>query len=191
MPKVLAMEEMGNFEVKQWMADTKKRHEREDREAEAQGLVLKPRPTNLKKAFDKHERHLNRDVYPYAKNPSVYNENYDIDEVVDKFNHAVVDRVHRRVLKRYQDKLRSGELTKKQAEDQMEAENDPKIFSEMELMQLHNLAPKNIEGLQLIIEQWEERFTEEEMALILDAVMEILRPDELAAKQEKEQAMEQ
>lgn len=183
MPKILAQEEMGNFEVLKWMQETKKRHAREDREAEAQGLTLKPRPTNLIKSFEKHERHLKRDVYPYAKNPSVHNEDYDIDEVVNKYSHAVIERVHKPILKKYQGKVRSGDLTKKEAEDQMEEETEPKVFSEMELMQLHNLAPTGMEALQLIIEQWEERFTEEEMGVILEVTSEILRPDEVAANQ--------
>lgn len=176
------MEEMGNFEVLQWMRDTKKRHAKEDRETEAQGLNLKPRPTNLKKAFEKHERHLTRDVYPYEKNPSVHNENYDIDVVVEKLNVAFVEAVHKPILAKYRAKIRSGELSKKQAEDKMEEEQEPKIFSEMELMQLHNLAPTTHETLQLCIEQWEERFTDEEMGKILEVIAEILRPDELAAK---------
>lgn len=184
MPKILAMEEMGNFEVLRWMRATKKRHEAEDEQYKAEGLVLKPRPVNVKKAFEKHERHLTRDVYPYDQNPSVHNDNYDIDEVVNKLNQAILARVHEPILRKYQDTVRAKELTVKEAEKKFDEEGEPKVLSEMELMQLHNLAPRGMETLQLMIEQWEERFTEEEMGQILEAIMEVLRPDELAAKKE-------
>lgn len=184
MPKVLAMEEMGNFEVLKWMRDTKKRHETEDEQCKANGLVLKPRPVNLNKAFDKHERHLTREIYPYDSNPSVYNPNYDIDEVVAKLNQAILNRLHEPILQKYQDKVRAQEMTVKEAEKKFEEEGEPKVLSEMELMQLHNLAPTGMETLQLMIEQWEERFTEDEMEEILEAVVEVLRPDELATRKE-------
>lgn len=185
MPKITNMEEMGNFEVLKWMQDTKKRHAKEDAEAAAANLKLPPRPANLAKAFEKHEHHLKRDIYPYEKNPSVYNEKYDIDDIVTKFNNVVLDRIAKPILKKYQDKVRQQEMTAKEADKAMEKETEPKVFTEMELMQLHNLAPTTMETLQLIIEQWEERFTEEEMGVILEIVMEVLRPDELKEKKEK------
>lgn len=180
------MDEMGNFEVLKWMRETRERHAREDREAEAEGLVLKPRPAALNRAFEKHERHLTRDVYPYEKNPSVHNEKYDVDVVVKKLYDLHIERVCRPILRKYEGKVRAGELSKKQAEDKMDEELDPKCFTEMELMQMHNLAPTGIETIQLCIEQWEERFTEEEMQVILECIAEILRPDELAAKKAKQ-----
>lgn len=178
MPKILGMEEVTNFEVLKWIRDTKKRHAEEDAQYEAEGLVLKPRPLNFKQALEKHERHLTKDFYPYEKNPSIYNENYDIDEACQKLNVAVVERVHRPIQKKYRDKVSAKEMTLKEAEEAYDKETDPKLFTEMEIMMLHNLAPKGMEALQLIIEQWEERFTEEEMSLVLEAVADILRPDE-------------
>lgn len=178
MPKILASDDMMNFEVLQWIRDTKQRHAEEDAQAESEGLQLKPRPANFKKAMEKHERHLTRDVYPFEKNPSVYNENTDIDDLCAKLNHAVIKRVHQPIQEKYKAKIAAKELTVKEAQEKFDKETEPKCFADFEISQLHNLAPKGLETLQLAIEQWEERFTEAEMLLILEAVKEVLRPDE-------------
>lgn len=185
MPKVLEMEEMGNFEVLKWMRDTRKRHDKEDREAKAAGLDLKPRSRNLERAFEKHERHLARDNYPYEKNKSVHNEDYDVDEVTEKLNQAIVNRVHRPIMEKYQAKYRSQEMTGDEAQQGYDEESEPKILTTSELVMIHNHAPTTVETLSPMIEQHDERFTEAELGLIVEAIVEILRPDEKAGKDKK------
>lgn len=188
-------EEVGSMEALQIMADIRKRHAEEDEEEKANlkaGEVFVPRPAKLYKTLEKHERHLNRDVYPHSndKNNSIYAD-FDRDSTIKAFEEAFLAKVHQPVVDYYIQKKKNKEMTYAEAKEEMDTVMDKKCLEEIEILNIHNIAPKEMEPLQTMIEEWEDRFTLEDMQLILDVVMEVLRPDELkernALKEERKQ----
>jgi FixJ family two-component response regulator len=57
----------------------------------------------------------------------------------------------------------------------LEKEQEAKGLSEAELLQVYNLAPQAVEILQNIVVDWEERFTAEEMEVVVKTVGEVFR----------------
>ena len=76
---------------------------------------------------------------------------------------------------KYREVIRSGEKTEAQALKALEREQEMKGLSEAELLQIYNLAPNAVEILQNIVVEWEERFTGEEMEVIVKTVGEVFR----------------
>lgn len=175
---------MLNAEVLEWTQRKRKQHEREDTEDRAKGLTLPHRPKNFTEALEKHERHLKSDAYPYAKNPSAY-EGKNADLSLKMFSDATMDKIQVPVFERFKERLRNKELTVKQAQDEMEIEHEKKELSETEMLMIHNHAPMCVEMLQPMIENVDERFTAEELEILVECVKEVYRVDEVEVKEAK------
>ena len=187
MPIVHSEEELGNIELLQFINDTEKRHAEEDEIEKANlkpGETFIPRPQKVYRTFAKHRAHLNRDVYPYKANPKLYDlENYNLEEETG-FDNAVHNRIQVPWAEKYRLKVRNKEMSAKDAEKERDEGLDKKCLTEMEFMNIYNIAPKEMTALQLIIEDSDDRFTPEEMEIILNAVMEFLRPEEYKAREQ-------
>jgi hypothetical protein len=182
MPKVLEMEQkMSNAEVLDWLKQTRARHAREDAEDKAAGIEPTSRPQNFLDAMTKHERHLKSDAYPYEKNPSAYaGKNNDIS--LRKFNDEHFEAIHVPVFEKFKAAIKAKLISKEEGAEEMEKEQLRKEITEEELLMIHNHAPKNVEMLQPMLENWEERYTLEELQVIVDVIKNVYRQDELAGQ---------
>jgi hypothetical protein len=182
MPKVLEMEQkMSNAEVLDWLKQTRARHAREDAEDKAAGIEPTPRPENFLDAMTKHERHLKSDTYPYEKNPSAYaGKNQDVS--LRRFNDEHFEAIHIPVFEKFKAAITAKAISKEEGAEQMEQEQLRKEISEEELLMIHNHAPKTVEMLQPMLENWEERYTLEELQVIVDVIKDVYRQGEMAGQ---------
>ena len=168
---------MSNAEVRDWIKKKRNQHKREDDEDKAKGLEPAPRPQNSLDSLEKHERHLNSDAYPYAKNPSAY-EGKNADISLKQFSETHFEKIQDPLTEKYKDLIRQKLLSVKEAQKQLEVEQEKKDLTETELLMIHNHAPTCVEMLQPMIESWEERYSVEEMEKIVECVEEVYRADE-------------
>ena len=172
---------MSNAEVLDWLKQTRARHAREDAEDTAAGNKPSPRPQNFLDAMTKHERHLKSDAYPYEKNPSAYaGKNQDIS--LRRFNDEHFEAIHTPIFEKFKAAIKAKVISKEEGAEQMEQEQLRKEISEEELLMIHNHAPKTVEMLQPMLENWEERYTVEELQVIVDVIKDVYRQDELAGQ---------
>ncbi|KAK4543217.1 hypothetical protein LTR36_005767 [Oleoguttula mirabilis] len=167
-------EPMSNADVLEFFRNTKARIKTEDAEDKAMGIKIKPRPANFLKAMEKHQRELESNKYPYKKNPKAY-DGYD---GMGEFDNLVVQRV----ILPCSDKYRGKGMNEEEIEATLGKEHEMKQLTETEHLQIHNNAPQCVEMLQPMIENHEERFTPEEMELIVQAIMEVYRKEEMAGQ---------
>lgn len=184
-PKILNLDHVfSNAEVLQWTEQKRAQHAREDAEDRAAGITPKPRPANFMRMLEKTERHLTSDAYPYVKNPSAYKGDNQHDSV-HKFSDAKFDRIQKPIFERYKEAIRKGLMSTDEAKQKMGAEQEKKELTETELLMVCNHAPTCVEMLEPMIEEVEERFTKEELQIIVDCINEVLRADELKAKRKE------
>jgi hypothetical protein len=119
--------------------------------------------------------------YPYTDNPGAYAGENRIESM-----RVFVEKLDERILEpldeKYKEIIRSGEKTEAQALKALEKEQEAKGLSEAELLQVYNLAPQAVEILQNIVVDWEERFTAEEMEIVVQTIMEVFRCGEKLPK---------
>jgi hypothetical protein len=112
--------------------------------------------------------------YPYTDNPGAYAGENRIESM-----RVFVEKLDERILEpldeKYKEIIRSGEKTEAQALKALEREQEAKGLSEAELLQVYNLAPQAVEILQNIVVDWEERFTAEEMEIVVQTIVEVFR----------------
>jgi hypothetical protein len=97
-----------------------------------------------------------------------------------------VERLDDRILgpleDKYKEMIKNGEKSEKDALKALEKEQEAKGLSEAELLQIYNLAPQAVEILQNIVVDWEERFSAEEMDVIVQVINEVFRCGETLPK---------
>ncbi|KAK5134540.1 hypothetical protein LTR08_006325 [Meristemomyces frigidus] len=170
-------EPTANAEVLRWIRDTKARHAAEDAEDKAAGTPVTARPKNFITAITKHERELADPKYPYTKNPKAY----ATWEGMEEFDARMVELV----IKPCTEKYRGQGLTRKEIDEQLGGEQEMKSLTEPEHLMIHNLAPQSAEQLSTMLENCYDRFTAEELELIVQAINETYRKEEIAAAAEE------
>ncbi|KAM0718456.1 hypothetical protein Q7P37_005526 [Cladosporium fusiforme] len=172
---------LSNADVLHWLAQKKEQHASEASADKAAGRKKAFLPDNYQRALRKHERELNAKKYPYTDNPGAYK-----GEGREKSLGLLVERLDERILApaeaEFAAKFRDAgddEAARKRVQADLEKCQEQKGLSEVELLQVYNLAPQCVEILQNIVVDWEERFTGEEMEAVVEVVGEVLRCGEV------------
>ena len=176
--------QLSNAEVRLWMLQKRQQHAEEDAADRANGLQPSVRPANFMKILNTTELHLGRSVYPYEKNPSVYSTEGHYVNAIKNFNKQLAARLARPFLVKYKKERKNGRYTSKGAFLAFKKAMVPKEITRTELINIENLAPKNVEMLQPLLESHEERFTADELQIIVDTIEAVFRPDEKNAKEQ-------
>lgn len=180
--KILDMDhQLTNAEVLTWLDNKRKQHVKEDAEDKAAGRESKPRPQNFMKMLGKTERHLKSDAYPYVANPSAYKD-LNQESTASKFQAATMEKIQVPLLEKFKDAIKQGFMTKKEATAKLEDEQDKKELTDPEFNTIFNLAPTNVEMLEPMIEEVDDRFTKEELETMVQVIKDVLRPDETGSK---------
>lgn len=165
---------LSNADVLHWLSQKKAQHAADAASDKAAGRKKTFLPDNYQRALRKHERELNARKYPYTDNPGAYSGDNRIESM-----RVFVEKLDERILEpldeKYKGIIESKEKTEAQALKALEREQEAKGLSEAELLQVYNLAPQAVEILQNIVVDWEERFTAEEMEIIVQTVGEVFR----------------
>ena len=175
---------MSNSEVRDFIKQKRQQHQEEDAEDKAKGLDHAQRAKNYLESLKKHESYLNSDALPYKKNPSAYEGLENNDKSLKAFSNAQFEKVQVPLAEKYRSLIRQKVMSVKDAQDELGEWQEKKELSEMELLTIHNLAPANAEMLQPMIESWEERFSNEEMEAMAEAIMEVYRAEEAKSAEE-------
>lgn len=170
---------LSNAEVLTWAKNKRKQHAQEDAEDRAHGGHSHTRPSNFTSVLDKTERHLTSDTYPYEKNPSAYADAAAQTQSLKNFHNATLAKIQAPLIAKYKHAIRVESLPVKKAKAQLEAEQERKELTELELMAVFNHAPTSVDMLQPMLEDGENRFTSEELEVLVNVVKEVLRPDQL------------
>ena len=165
---------LSNADVLHWLAQKKAQNAADAASDKAAGRKKAFLPDNYQRALRKHDRELSSRKYPYTDNPGAYAGDNRIDSM-----RVFVEKLDERILgpldEKYREVIRSGEKSEGAALKALEKEQEAKGLSEAELLQVYNLAPQAVEILQNIVVDWEERFTPEEMELVVQTVGEVFR----------------
>ena len=165
---------LSNADVLHWLAQKKAQNAADAASDTAAGRKKAFLPDNYQRALRKHERELSARKYPYTDNPGAYAGENRIESM-----RVFVEKLDERILEpldeKYKEIIKSGEKTEAQALKAMEREQEAKGLSEAELLQVYNLAPQAVEILQNIVVDWEERFTSEEMEIVVQTIGEVFR----------------
>ena len=157
---------LSNADVLHWLAQKKAQNAADAAADKAAGRKKAFLPDNYQRALRKHGRELSSRKYPYADNRSAS-------------MRVFVERLDERILggleEKYRESIKSGEKSEAQALKALEREQEAKGLTETELLQIYNLAPQAVEILQNIVVDWEERFTAEEMEVVVQTVGEVFR----------------
>lgn len=162
-----------NAEVLDWVKSKRAQHAREA----AQDRSI-PHPKNLVKVLEKTERHLTTEAYPYESNPTAYSDLESRNEALKRFSELTMERIQRPLCENYKDKVRTKAMTVKEARSKLVSEQEKKELTEPELLMIVNHAPAVVDILQPMIESCDERFTAEELDIIVQCVRDTFRPDE-------------
>jgi len=165
---------LSNADVLHWIAQKKAQNAADAASDKAAGRKKAFLPDNYQRALRKHERELNSRKYPYTDNPGAYAGDNRIDSMrvfVEKLDEKILEPLD----EKYREIIRSGEKSEAQALKALEREQEAKGLSEAELLQVYNLAPQAVEILQNIVVDWEERFTQEEMEVVVQTIGEVFR----------------
>jgi len=165
---------LSNADVLHWLSQKKAQNAADAASDKAAGRKKVFLPDNYQRALRKHERELSSRKYPYADNPGAYAGDNRI-ESMRVFVEVLDERILGPLEEKYRGVIRSGEKTEAQALKALEREQEMKGLSEAELLQIYNLAPNAVEILQNIVVEWEERFTAEEMEIVVKTVGEVFR----------------
>lgn len=168
---------LSNADVLHWLASKKEQHALDAADDKAAGRKKAFLPDNYQRALRKHERELNARKYPYTDNPGAYKGEARVKSLA-----VLVERLDERILtpveEEFAAKVREAggdEEAKRKVQAELEKVQEAKGLSEVELLQVYNLAPQCVEILQNIVVDWEERFTAEEMEVVIEVVNEVLR----------------
>jgi hypothetical protein len=165
---------LSNADVLHWLSQKKLQHASDAASDKSAGRKKSFLPDNYQRALRKHERELKAHKYPYTDNPGAYLGDNRIESM-----RVFVEKLDERILEPLDEKFRGvverGEKTQAQALKALEKEQEAKGLSEAELLQVYNLAPQAVEILQNIVVDWEERFTAEEMEIVVQTVGEVFR----------------
>jgi hypothetical protein len=165
---------LSNADVLHWLAQKKTQHASDAASDKSAGRKKSFLPDNYQRALRKHERELKAHKYPYTDNPGAYLGDNRIESM-----RVFVEKLDERILEPLDEKYRGivamGEKSEAQAMKLLEKEQEAKGLSEAELLQVYNLAPQAVEILQNIVVDWEERFTAEEMEVVVQTVGEVFR----------------
>lgn len=166
---------MSNAEVLHWIKQKRTQHEQEDKNSSSNTAT---RPQNYLDSLDKHERHLTSDAYPYIKNPNAY-ESTNQDTSIHKFGEAHMKKIQIPLVEKYKEEIRLGRKTPQQAQKELAGKQDEKELTEAEILMLFNHAPLCVEMMQPMIENVDERFSNEEQEALVECVREVFRVDEM------------
>lgn len=165
---------LSNADVLHWLAQKKTQNALDAASDKAAGRKKAFLPDNYQRALRKHERELNARKYPYVDNPGAYAGENRIESM-----RVFVEMLDERILGPLEEKFRENVASEEKSEAQalkvLEREQEMKGLSEAELLQVYNLAPQAVEILQNIVVDWEERFTAEEMEVVVKTVGEVFR----------------
>lgn len=167
---------LSNADVLHWLAQKKEQNALDAAADKAAGRKKTFLPDNYQRALRKHERELNAKKYPYTDNPGAYK-----GEGRVKSLQVLVEKLDERVLRPVEEGFESSlagaadEGEKRKVLAELEKVQEAKGLSEVELLQVYNLAPQCVEILQNILSDWEERFTAEEMEGMVEVIGEVLR----------------
>lgn len=164
---------LSNADVLNWIAQKKTQHAADAAADKAAGRKKTFPPDNYQRALRKHERELSARKYPYSNNPGAYEGDNRIKSVA-VFTELLDERLLGPVEEKYKARIEAGE-DKGVVEKELEKEHDAKGLSEAELLQIYNLAPQCVEILQNIVVDWEERFSAEEMEVVVQVITEVFR----------------
>lgn len=169
---------LSNADVLHWLSQKKAQNAADAASDKAAGRKKTFLPDNYQRALRKHERELSSRKYPYTDNPGAYAGDNRI-ESMRVFVETLDERILGPLDEKYKDLIESkrgeGEAEVKKVMKALEREQEMKGLSEAELLQVYNLAPQAVEILQNIVVDWEERFTAEEMEVIVRTVGEVFR----------------
>lgn len=165
---------LSNADVLHWLAQKRAQHASDAAADKAAGRKKTFLPDNYQRALRKHERELSARKYPYTDNPGAYAGDGRL-ESVNRFVEKLDEKFLPPLEEKYKALFKSGEMSEAKALKAMEKEQEAKGLSEVELLQVYNLAPQAVEILQNILVDWEERFTAEEMEEIVAVVGEVFR----------------
>lgn len=171
---------MSNAEVAHWISQKRAQHAREDAQDKATGARPSARPANFLRSLEKHERHLKSDAYPYEQNPSAYAGD-NSDKSIAKFLEEHMSRIQEPLAAKYKQAVQKKELSVREAQVKLEMEQEKKELTEAELLMIHNHAPTSAEQLQPMIESVDDRFTQQELEMLLDIILKVFRADQLKA----------
>lgn len=165
---------LSNADVLHWINQKKAQNASDAASDKAAGRKKSFLPDNYQRALRKHERELTARKYPYTDNPGAYSGDNRIASM-----RVFVEKLDERILgpldEKWKAMVQSGEKSEAQALKGLDKEMEAKGLSEAELLQVYNLAPQAVEILQNIVVDWEERFTAEEMEVIVQTVGEVFR----------------
>lgn len=186
MVKVLEIEgSLTNAEVMHFIKNKRAQHAREDAEDRVEAKEKDTRPPRFMKSLAKHERHLKSESYPYAKNPTAYNEAEHIN-TLKQISKMHIDRIKIPIVEEFKRRARAKSGSEEALKTQLQAELEKKALTDPEWLMLANHAPTTTEMLHPMIEQCDERFTQEELAIIVQCIKETLRKDEFGHAEQKE-----
>jgi hypothetical protein len=178
-PKIISIDgHMTNAEVASFLKKKREQHKQEDDADKANGKAPLERPKNLVKSLDKHERHLNSPHYPHEKNPSAYATDEARADTFKDFQDKHMQRVQVPLFESFKEKVKAKLMTGQEGKQKLEVEQEKKELTETELLMIENHAPTDVTLLQPMIDNAENRFTPEELQVIVDCVKETWRKDE-------------
>jgi len=170
-----------NAEVLHWVKEKREQHTKEDAEDSKAGRATRQRPKNFMKILGKTESHLTSDAFPYEKNPTAYKDNEAVEESVRGWNRETMTEIQEPLLQKWKQEIRKG-MKLEEAEDKMGDEQEARELTDHEYLMVYNHAPTCVEMLEPLIDEWEERFTKEEMQKLVDISVKLFRVDEEAKK---------
>ena len=180
MPEILdaGSVQLSNADVLDWIARKRSQHASEAAEDKAAGLKKTFLPDNYQRALRKHERELSSRKYPYTDNPGAY-KGPDRMQAADVFMTRMDEKIVAPLQEGWKEEIakkgRDGARSKEEVLREFDWVHEMKGLTRTEHLVIYNLAPQCMETLQNIIVDHEERFTEDEMAKILEVVNEVYR----------------
>ncbi|GAB7358710.1 hypothetical protein MBLNU230_g3939t1 [Neophaeotheca triangularis] len=143
------------------------------------GSPVPTRPNNYLKALAQHSDYLtNAKIHPHVRNPTAYFPARERERRVQLFVQRCVEAVAFPLEEQFAASLDLGGDGYAVALERLKTEQEKKEFSEAEVLMVCNLAPTCKELLEPCLEDWEERFSWEEMEAIVQVVVEVWRGEE-------------
>nr|POF17476.1 hypothetical protein CFP56_12890 [Quercus suber] len=162
-------EAVPNNQVLDFIQRKRAQHKREEAEDRKDHLSHSALPANFVTALNKHEEYLKNAKFGYKKSPKYYDHRQKGMRAFQlRFAQLVLDPIG----EKYKTGGEKAGLSEEEKSAQWEAEEESKELAETELLGLYNTTPACVEQLQTMIDNWAERFTEEEMDKIQQALQE-------------------
>nr|POE99389.1 actin-related protein 10 [Quercus suber] len=162
-------EPVPNQQVLDFIHRKRAQHKREEAEDRVDHLSHRALPANFVSALNKHEEYLKNAKFGYKKSPKYYDQRLKGMRAFQlRFAQLVLDPIG----EKYKAGGEKAGLSEDEKSAQWEAEEEGKELAETELLGLYNTTPACVEQLQTMIDNWAERFTDEEMDSIQQALQE-------------------